>query len=303
MRFAVEPWDPAYGAPAELGADEPAGPIDPEIEVRSADWRPRRPEGDRAESVVFVDGVRRVDANVWVIEEEESVLGVCASYAAGAVLCSDRADVVAVEVRRGMFSSAASAQTIVTGRATYQVHATAGSSPEELWLGIQQRMGELERDLPIPEAGLTVVDGPLTGRSSLPGAVGYVKTHRVHYLPPPLRPVLGQLLPGERTPLFLTTTSWSRYSWYLRLPGAEEAPMSGIVRLEVSPDVSPGTASTLADLASVTLPRFASGRHKDPRAPQNLYPVGGLERYLRRRLGDRDLLFRALRTTATLGAR
>ncbi|MCO6502790.1 MAG: hypothetical protein J5I28_06890, partial [Acidimicrobiales bacterium] len=49
---------------------------------------------------------------------------------------------------------------------------------------------------------------------------------------------------------------------------------------------------------TATLPRFASALHKDPRAPQNLYPIGGLERELRHRLGDRDLAVRALRRAA-----
>ena len=46
------------------------------------------------------------------------------------------------------------------------------------------------------------------------------------------------------------------------------------------------------------LPGFASAAHKDPRAPQNLYPIAGLERELRRRLGNPLLLFRALRAQA-----
>jgi hypothetical protein len=46
------------------------------------------------------------------------------------------------------------------------------------------------------------------------------------------------------------------------------------------------------------LPWFASAPHKDPRAPQNLVPIGGLERELRRRLGDEQLLFRSLRAAA-----
>jgi hypothetical protein len=48
----------------------------------------------------------------------------------------------------------------------------------------------------------------------------------------------------------------------------------------------------------VTLPRFASEAHKDARAPQNLYPIAGLERHLKRLLGDPMLLERALRTAA-----
>ena len=39
--------------------------------------------------------------------------------------------------------------------------------------------------------------------------------------------------------------------------------------------------------------------HKDARAPQNLYPIGGLERVLRHRLGDAQVCYRALRRRAT----
>ena len=38
--------------------------------------------------------------------------------------------------------------------------------------------------------------------------------------------------------------------------------------------------------------------YKDPRAPQNLVPIGGLERELRHRLGDQHVLYRALRAEA-----
>ncbi|HEX8630952.1 MAG TPA: hypothetical protein VF755_22580, partial [Catenuloplanes sp.] len=53
-------------------------------------------------------------------------------------------------------------------------------------------------------------------------------------------------------------------------------------------------AVELADLSLVTLPRFASTPYKDPRAPQNLIPIAGLERRLRGLLGDARLLHRAL---------
>jgi hypothetical protein len=49
---------------------------------------------------------------------------------------------------------------------------------------------------------------------------------------------------------------------------------------------------------SACLPRFASRPHKEPRAPQNLYPIAGLERDLRHRLGDARILYRALRRAA-----
>ena len=84
------------------------------------------------------------------------------------------------------------------------------------------------------------------------------------------------------------------WSWYLRLPGPAGAPWAGIVRVECSPDLTIQQAIELADLSAVTLPRFASTPYKDPRAPQNLVPIAGLERRLRGLLGDARLLHRTL---------
>src|SRR6185437_5801647 len=57
-------------------------------------------------------------------------------------------------------------------------------------------------------------------------------------------------------------------------------------------------AAALAGRTQVTLARYASAGYKDSRAPQNLYPIAGLERALRRRLGDPGVLYRALRAAA-----
>jgi hypothetical protein len=43
----------------------------------------------------------------------------------------------------------------------------------------------------------------------------------------------------------------------------------------------------------------ASEPHIDPRAPQNLVPIGALERQLRHRMGDPGLVYRALRSAVT----
>ena len=75
----------------------------------------------------------------------------------------------------------------------------------------------------------------------------------------------------------------------------------GVVRVEC-PDLDLPDVLELAELSQAVLPRYASVEHKDPRAPQNLYPIGGLERLLRRRLGDRLLLERALRRAAAAPA-
>jgi hypothetical protein len=72
-----------------------------------------------------------------------------------------------------------------------------------------------------------------------------------------------------------------------------------VVRCEASADLPLADARRLADVTALTLPRFASSPHKDPRAPQNLYPIAGLERELRRRLGDAAWIWRAVRGAAT----
>jgi hypothetical protein len=309
MKFAVEAWASEYGSAMEdAGAlATPESPPDVNVEVPAERWAPRRPPpGPPADAVLFTDGVRRIDARVWIDDGDGGArLGVCASYAAGIVRTEGpRAWVTAIDVQRGLFTAASGAETVTTRHGRYTVRAAAAEGPDQLALAVQQRMGELEVELALASQACTgtgeliVVDGPLRGRQQVDNAIGYVKTHHVAYLPPLVEGVVGLLSAGERTPLFLTTTSWSRYSWYLRLPGPIGHPWAGVVRCEASADLEPAAAVALADLATSTLPRFASQGHKDPRAPQNLYPIAGLERALRHRLGDPQLLYRALRLAA-----
>jgi uncharacterized protein len=297
MRFTVEAWSPEYGTPVEGEQKDPSVPPDVAVEVPPVEWQPILPDVDPAAEVVFIDGVRRVDANLWIEQPDGlTVLGLCATYAAGAVRCNGTADIVGATVERGLFTSAAGSDTVVTRHGSYQVRATTGTTPPELWLGIQQRMGDLEGRVALDHAhsDLVVVDGPLSHHKLVPGAVGYIKTQHVQYLPPELRWILPGLPVGRRTPLFLLSSGRSAYSWYLRL-AVVPGPTGGIVRCELSADRSPGEAARIADRVTATLPRFASQEHKEPRAPQNLYPISGLERALRRRLGDPRLLYRALR--------
>jgi hypothetical protein len=299
MRFAVEAWAPEYGSP--MGDDlEPVERVDVDVEVDGRDWAPRAPALEPGETtVLFIDGVQRIDARVW-IGAETSRLGICATYAAGIARCDGSAEVVRVQVERGLFSAAPEAEAIETRHARFAPRAAAGDTTEHLRMAVQQRMAALETSVALDcgarEADLVVVDGPL--RHALPGAIGYVKTHHMQYLPDDLLGVVPRLEPGNRTPLFVATTSWSRYSWYVRLPGPTGHPWAGVVRCECSGDLAATDAARLADRATGLLRRFASAPHKDPRAPQNLYPIAGLERQLRRRSGDPALIYRALREAA-----
>jgi hypothetical protein len=132
---------------------------------------------------------------------------------------------------------------------------------------------------------LLVVDGPLHERRQLPRAIGFVKSHRSEYLrAAELVGVVAALRAGQRTPVFGVGSRYEVYTWYLRLPCARGAPWSGVVRVECSAELPAAAAAALAATSQVTLGRFAAAEYKDSRAPQNLYPIAGLERLLRRRL-------------------
>jgi hypothetical protein len=197
----------------------------------------------------------------------------------------------------------------------------AGPGIDQLSLALQQHLNDAEVALALqfrkenPDGSdLLFVDGPLRGRTHLDRTIGYVKTHHTTYLPREQAAIVTALRPGERTPAFTMGTSWRRNSWYLRLPPEGSsgrtpsgrqlpvaAPWAGVVRLECSAELPLPEVRRLASLSALLLPPLASSPHKDPRAPQNLVPIGGLERELRRRLGDQQLLYRSLRAAAAGG--
>lgn len=302
MKFAVETWDPAYGSATEtLDLESSSEVVDVDVEAGPEAWAPITPgDLEAPDGLAFVDGIRRIDARVWIEHDGVSRPGVCATVAAGAVRCvGGCAEIVDSLVSRAVYAVPEGAGPIVTKCGTYQLIACVDSTPEQIYLAIHGEMTELERraSLAASDVELLILDGPLRGRA-IDNAVGYVKTQHVHYLPADLQPVLGQLAVGDRTPLFLIGGRQTRYSWYLRLPGVRIHPMSGVVRCEVPGTGDAATAAERASVITSTLQRFASEAHKDGRAPQNLYPIAGLEQGLRRRLGDALLMERALRVAS-----
>ncbi|WP_395727566.1 hypothetical protein [Nakamurella sp.] len=324
MRFAVDGWDPGYGSTFEVDdeLDAAAANVRLEVERAVADWGPVRPAAPPVPPgrVLFVDGVRRIEARAWIDDPPDLLTGtapastateaICASYAAGVVCCTGvRAHLERSRALRGLFTVAEHAESIRTSAGTYTAH-LAERRPQQplaaaLSRALQNQLAEIELEVAAgaratapDDDDLLVVDGPLSGRTALPRAIGYIKSHHSAYLPPDLHAQVGRLQAGERTPVFRIGDGWARYSWYLRLPGAPGAPWAGIVRIECAPDLPVAGVIELATLTQAVLPRFASAEYKDTRAPQNLYPIAGLERELRRRLGDQRLLYRALRVAA-----
>ncbi len=307
MRIDIDGWDRGYGTGFDAAGAGPGpestAPIDADVEAPAAAWQALHPPGDvRApETVLLVDGVRRIDASAWVTSDDGVThRALAASYAAGVVRCDLRrgaAEVAVPRIARGLFTVSPDAVDLVTSAGRYVAHRV--TSDDKLEIGVQEHMDALEVGAATQARGsaddLLVVDGPLRrGRLHLPHTLGYVKTHPVPYLPAPLSTVVAGLGAGQRTPVFGMGTKWRRFAWYLRLPGPPGGPWAGVVRVEVSRELPISAAVALADLSAVTLPRFASTAYKDPRAPQNLVPIAGLERRLRALLGDARLLHRSL---------
>ncbi len=313
VSYTVDPWDPGYGAAFSEELDggileESSAELNLDLEMPAERWHPVDPDPAIVPpgTVLFLDGVRRIDARVWVHgTRPQPVPGIAASYGAGLVACDGAARITGVTVERGLFTSAAEAAGITAGRVNYPARLAAGPAFEQLSLALQQRLTSAEVQLAVAYRAqnqaaddLLVIDGPLRGRTHLERTVGYIKTHHASYLPAEQAAVVSSLRAGQRTPAFTMGTSWRRTSWYLQLPRTSGVPWSGVVRIECSADLPVAETTRLADLTARLLPRFASAPHKDPRAPQNLVPIGGLERELRHRLGDQQVLYRALRAAA-----
>lgn len=304
MRFAVDGWQPDYGSGVEIAALDPSEvETEIDIEVPIGEWAPRQTTAAPAGVVYFVDGVRRVEARVWVTEPDGSMhVGLAASYAAGIVCCDGEAKVIASEVVRRFFTCAPSAEPIVTRYGTFAATASAGQTPEELSIDLQQAMGGLEirlaRDATAQAPGLVVVDGPLRSGGHDPGTVGSIKTQHRSYGPPIVQQTIAALAAGERTPLFVVGGAFPAWSWYVRLPGPVPYPLASVVRCVVGTELERDEVIALADTVTATLPRYASSPAKDARAPQNLYPIAGLENNLRHRLGDKELMLRGLNLAA-----
>lgn len=285
--------------------DLPDTEADLSPELPEDQWRPvDAAAGTPIPDVVwFIDGVRRIDARIWVSDDDgTTVPGVCAVVAAGRVKTQPGdATVEAALVKRHVFSSSLAASDVITTHDTYRLVPVDASDSQTLYTAIHEKMTALELELSDGLAGgLVVFDGPLRGRRHRNG-VGLVKTHSVDYLQGRHHDVIDRLQPGQRTPLLSIAGRFPRWSWYLRLPGPKAHAWSGVVRCEAAGGIPFDEAREAADLSCLALPRFASEAHKDSRAPQNLYPIAGMENQLRRRLGNQLLMERALRIASRSG--
>jgi hypothetical protein len=302
-RIFVEGWSPEYGSP--LDQDEALAPAEGSVDitVELADWRPITGTDDGCERIAFVDGVRRIDARLTLDDPVGGPLpGICGTFAVGATIWErarvrSTCDRIRVERLAILGGGRPELLPAVDLDPPYTTTTTASRDPVAPIMELQTRMRRAEGETAVALADqdcFVLADGPLNDLRPRP-VVGYVKSHRVTYLPPDGNAVVAALAPGQRTPVF-TIADYKRYSWYVRLATlAGGHSWTGVVRCEASGQLPITDVRSIADRTAAVLPSVASEPHIDPRAPQNLVPIAALERELRHRMGDQRLVFRALR--------
>ena len=315
MQLKADPWRPDHGVGAEVSFDGELTHAVVDATIETSDWtRAIAPAPCGPRPLIFVDGVMRTEMRVMAVDGDERAWGLIGSYAAGGVLCDGTATFIAEDhpVGRSLLMGGRMESydlQVPIGRTaiTFKHRPVADETPTGLRRGLQRLMLEAEQRLAgeLAERAIVLADGPLNV-STDPRAevVGVVKRMVSAYLVGEPATLLPRLKPGERTPLFaLGNHAVDRYAWYQRLLPQDAAwhELAGLVRCEVRMELGPSRAAHIADELACHLPRFAGRPGVDPRAPQNLTPVGALEARLKHRLGSSLFIGRALLHTIAKG--
>lgn len=278
--ISVSEWVPSYGDPHQLEDEQEYARVWEHEQLQAVDTpRCGRPR------VAFVDGVRRAEAILYL----DQVTAVAGVMAAGAAVPG--AGYAGVRVERVFLRAAELRLPAQSGGWSWRSLLIPADLDAEL--ALQRAMREMEAEVGATLAGegyALVLDGPM--QTPLPRAVGYVKTQQRSLLPPEQSEALGRLQAGQRSSMF----AWgSKHGCYIRLNqhSGHQHPYHGLVRLEAIGEAE-ACRQWLHEVAG-WLPDFAGVAHLDPRAPQNLQPIAGLEKELRRRCGDPGLALRAVR--------
>jgi hypothetical protein len=324
----LDPWSSDYGS-SLLASEESEEAlltrvkVDCSVEMSEKNWRPVDcNEGivlEEPSRVAFVDGVRRIECNLVFEGGVGFRYGAFGSFAAGGVVvtqgrlnkmseslavCAVKRYVMAPEDVEASENPELSVNFPMGSSVKVCVYRIAGQVPTESVIAIQHLMREEEavvcRELAAKQAAdLLIADGPLNLALLKHSVVGFIKSFHNLYVSYSLCPVLTQLRPGERTPIFLIEPrnkkdSMRRYSCYARISARcpQDSSLAGLGRFEVSTEMGFGEAQRLLSLCAKVVPRFGSQYGRDPRAPQNLFPLGALEHELRRRLGSPEILRR-----------
>jgi hypothetical protein len=310
----IDPWAVEYGAEApgaSLQEEEDDDAVDLAVEGPWHAIAPTAAPPDR--TILFVDGVRRIEARLVVTSGGRVLHGAIGSHAVGAVR---------VELGHAAFAEHRIGRVVIFGGGehpgtalslgpglAYEPMSVAEEDPDGPIRGLHAAMRQAEERFANEHAAhgdaLVLCDGPLN--ISQPGSgpvVGFVKRLFRVYVPSEQLDMVRGLPAGARSPVFLIRSDgrFSRFSWFVRLaaPLRMESDFTGIVRLEVAETIGAAAAIDLANRITGWLPRFAPSRTRDPRAPQNLVPIGALEQHLRHLFGDPRVIQLSLATLLDL---
>jgi hypothetical protein len=276
---------------------------------------PRVYEGKKEEGLTlfFIDGVRRTEYAVYIVDEGsgKSYEGAFVSLGAG-VMKVERGrlnllDESFLECRRERLLFVSGDLQLEDERLIelgFKTQRTDGELSSE----INRYMREsLEASIAYksykknPES-ITICDGILSHKLKGTYCLGFVKTIKKLYLSPEFVFLLMQLKVGQRSPIIKLhyqrqqeeREKVDRYTWYVKLSPLEG--MGSLARLEVLnfDSIDFERVRYLADLTAGVLPLFASRPFQDQRAPQNLLPIRSLEFFLRKQLGSYQLIRKRL---------
>jgi hypothetical protein len=304
MRLRLDPWPADYEAPIAFEDVESPQHVHIDTAIETEDWKAVAPAPQSVGECCFVDGVRRVEARVLADLDGKLIHGLFGSSAAGFVRSAGQAEFGEIRVERSLILGRGMQRdmclTVGANHLVFHGIAAEQNTPNDILGHLQNRMRAAEAKLAEDLAGkgsCVFVDGlsyRATGRQEV---IGVVKRIMEPYLDRQEFALLETLQPGQRSPLFaIVDGKYDRYSCFLRLTTgrAVDHPLTGIVRLEVGAAVGRDKGVALMSTAAAVLPRFASNPIRDPRAPQNLLPVGALEQEMKRRLGDPLMIRRAI---------
>jgi hypothetical protein len=301
----VEGWAPEYGSSVEPDEELRAAEGSVDVDIEDRPWAPIDGVDDGIPVVSFVDGVRRIDARLVLDTESGPVPGICGTYAVGAVtwdrtVPASEIDGVSVERLALLAGGHVPQLPPLPYGISFATAGVADDDPAALVRSFHDGMRRAEAHLTeeLAQGGFFVVaDGPLYEYTDV-DKIGYIKSHRRSYLSDEHAPIIRLLGSGQRSPMFaIGEARYRRYSWYLRLADRGDGhSWSGIVRCEAAAALGRERAALLADRSAALLPSVGSEAHVDPRAPQNLVPIGALERHLRHLMGDAGLVIRSLRS-------
>ncbi|MCS7262436.1 MAG: DNA double-strand break repair nuclease NurA [Aquificaceae bacterium] len=257
-------------------------------------------------SVVFVDGVRRTECVAYIKDEEtgESFEGAFVSVGAGALKVDyGRLNLVGDSLLHQKV------ERILFFRGSATLETLLGFKPKQTDREITQEVNrymkeELETRLALrafkeSSDALVVCDGTLSYKLRHTSCLGFVKSIKRLYMDRVNLNLLYSLKVGQRSPILKVhyqrqqeeEEKVDKYTWYIKLSPHEG--LHGLARVEVFPQ-NIDLVKRLADLSAGVLPLFASQSFQDRRSPQNLLPIGSLEKFLRLNLGAYGLIRRKI---------